>query len=182
MRIVAFAITLALTCVGLQLTAEQPKGKQIHELKKSNIQGVRKAHQAGNVLLAGQPSEASFEELSKQGYKTIITLRDSDEESFDEAAVCEMLGLKFVRLQITSPDDMNVQMMDRCCRLLDEAKPGSGVVLHCAGANRVGAVWLAHRVLRDGMTLDQASEEAAKVGLHTKELQKKAIEYVESKQ
>ena len=182
MRIAVVTIMFAFMCCGAQLNGEEPKSKKMHELKKASIEGVRKAHQAGNVLLAGQPSEEAFEKLSQQGYKTIITLRHTDEEHFDEAKVCEMLGLKFVRLQITSPDDMNVQMMDRCCRLLDEAKPGAGVVLHCAGANRVGAVWLAHRVLRDGMTLDKASEEAAKVGLHTKELQKKAMEYVESKQ
>ena len=36
--------------------------------------------------------------------------------------------------------------------------------IHCTAAIRVGAFWMIRRVLRDGMTIDAALEEAKKVG------------------
>ena len=36
--------------------------------------------------------------------------------------------------------------------------------IHCTAAIRVGAFWMIRRVLRDGMTIDTALEEAKKVG------------------
>lgn len=46
----------------------------------------------------------------------------------------------------------------------DGKKP---LLLHCHSANRVGAIWLAHRVLDDGLMLAAAEREATLVGLNT---------------
>ena len=37
--------------------------------------------------------------------------------------------------------------------------------IHCTAAIRVGAFWMIRRVMRDGFTVEQAEEEARKVGL-----------------
>ena len=52
------------------------------------------------------------------------------------------------------------------------------MILHCASANRVGAVWLVHRVIDDGLDYDVALAEAKKVGLRSAEYQQAAESYL----
>ena len=149
-------------------------------LAASVLPGTRNVHVAGNVMLAGQPSEDALAELSKRGFKTVVSLRHPAEERFDEASLCEQLGMKFVRLQISAPRDLDRALIQRACTILRSAEPDAGVLLHCASANRVGAIWLAHRVQEGRMAIQQARDEAAQVGLKTKELEEKALEYLEN--
>lgn len=53
------------------------------------------------------------------------------------------------------------------------------ILMHCASANRVGAVWLPYRVLDGGLSWDDAVAEAKVVGLRSAELEAKARDYVE---
>lgn len=147
-------------------------------LTRSKLTGTNNVHVAGNVILAGQPSEAALAELSKRGFKTIVSLRGVGEERYDEAAVCEKLGMKFVRLPIQNPNDVSPKLLRDVARILALAKPGAGVMLHCASANRVGAVWLAFRVKQGRMPIQQARKEAAEVGLKTPQLEQKALEFL----
>jgi protein tyrosine phosphatase (PTP) superfamily phosphohydrolase (DUF442 family) len=63
------------------------------------------------------------------------------------------------------PRTLSPEKLDRARRLLREApRP---LLLHCASADRVGAVWLAWRVMDTGATWDQAMKEARTVGLRT---------------
>ena len=151
----------------------------VAKLKPASLPGTRNVHVAGNVVLAGQPRPQALSELSRSGVKTVISLRREGEERFDEAAVCQQLGMKFIRLPISNPDDLNKDLLNNACKILKSANDDSGVVLHCASANRVGAVWLAHRIKEDGLTVQQAREEAKRVGLKTRELEAKAPEYAE---
>ena len=129
-------------------------------------------------VLIGQPNEDALVELSKRGCKTVVSLRGVGEERYDEASICEKLGMQFVRFPIGNPGDINEELVSGVCEILSSAKPGAGVLLHCASADRVGAVWLAHRVKEGRMAVPQARAEAAKVGLKTKELEEKSLEYL----
>jgi hypothetical protein len=53
--------------------------------------------------------------------------------------------------------------------------------VHCGSANRVGAVWLAKRVLQDGWTIEKATEEAKLIGLRSEPLEKFALSYIAAK-
>ena len=52
------------------------------------------------------------------------------------------------------------------------------LMLHCGSANRVGAIWLVHRVLDDGIDVDVAVVEAKKVGLRVPSYLEKAKDYI----
>ena len=39
------------------------------------------------------------------------------------------------------------------------------MLIHCTAAIRVGAFWMARRIVRDGLSYDAALEEARRVGL-----------------
>ena len=71
-------------------------------------------------------------------------------------------------------------MLDRTREVLSdhERKP---ILVHCASANRVGAVWLAHRVLDDGLAYEAALAEAKTVGLKAPALEQRAKEYIDAR-
>ncbi len=177
---VFLAATAGFGLASASVGADEPAaGKKKIKLKPIELPKTYNAHSAGDVVLAGQPSQEALAELSKRNVRTVISLRDEQEETWDEESHCESLGMKFLRFPINNPDDVSAVLIDQIRLLLEAARPEAGVLLHCASANRVGAVWLAHRVKDGGLTVDQARQEAAKVGLKTKVLEKKAIEYLE---
>ncbi|MBI1312566.1 methyltransferase domain-containing protein [bacterium] len=51
-------------------------------------------------------------------------------------------------------------------------------MVHCASANRVGAVWLAHRVLDAKIPVEASLAEARAVGLRTSAYEQRAYEYI----
>ncbi len=157
-----------------QAATEQVKTEQ-PTLKPGSLPDTRNVHVFGNIMTAGQPSEAALAVLADQGFKTIVTLRAASEESFDEAASCEKVGMKFVRLPIGSPEHMTDELFRNVSKLLRAAEPEGKVLLHCAAANRAGAVWLTHRVNADQLSLDDARKEAVEVGLRSKPLEDKAV-------
>ena len=131
----------------------------------------------GDLYLAGQPAPEDFEALRDAGVRTIVDLRREGElATFDEPALVAELGLEHVRVPFGSPDQLTDEVFDRTRELLREAQPP--IVLHCGSANRVGAVWIPWRVLDQGVPLEQAVEEAKRVGLRAEALEAKAREYV----
>ena len=53
------------------------------------------------------------------------------------------------------------------------------MLVHCFSAGRVGATWLAHRVLDDGLTVEAAVAEAKTIGLKKEDFIAKATDYVQ---
>lgn len=126
-----------------------------------------RGHRAGAVELAGQLSMDQIQTLPDRQIKTVVTLRGEDELSWDEKSLVESLGMKFVSIPITGPEDLTIQAVNQVCRILKSASTGNRVLLHCASANRVGAIWWVHRVKDGRMEIDLASKEARKVGLRS---------------
>ena len=50
--------------------------------------------------------------------------------------------------------------------------------IHCASANRVGAMWFIKRVKEDGWDTDRAMAEAETIGLRSERLKEFAVGYV----
>ena len=169
------AVLMPIASRGEEKSAEHPETK----LKATKLPETKNVHVAGSIYLAGQPSKAALRQLAERGVTTIITLRHPDEERWDEKQFCEELGLKFHRYKISAPADINAKLVDAIRKQLVAAKKDSGVLLHCASANRVGAIWLAHRVKDAGLTLPEAMAEAKEVGLVSKVLEQKAVEYLD---
>lgn len=139
---------------------------------------TRNAHRAGAVILSGQPPAERFAELASQGVRTVITLRAEEELDWDEREVVESAGMDFVPLRFRGAENLTDEIFDEARKELRRAVDDRQVLLHCASANRVGAIWLAHRALDGGVDLARAREEAAKVGLRSEAYEERAIDYV----
>ena len=112
----------------------------------------------------GQPRMEHFARLKQEGVKTVLNLRQPSEHRADEERqTVEAAGLKYFNIPVNyqQPSDASV---DEFLKITDEAA-NRPMFIHCTAAIRVGAFWMIRRVLRDGMTIEAALEEARRVGL-----------------
>lgn len=164
------------TCCSAQ--DSRPKTQATSTLEVCRVGGIQKIHKLGKVYLAGQPSVDDFQVAKKQeGLKTVINLRQADEMEFDEAATLKTLGVAYHHLPFRAPETLKDEVFDQARKILSDKK-NYPIMMHCASANRVGAVWLAYRVLDEQVPYEQALAEAKKVGLKSPDFEGKAKDYI----
>lgn len=165
------------------LRGEDTKDAAKTEVKAAELGKTPNVHAAGSVWLCGQPTQGDLALAKKEGIDVILTLRGPDEIDWDEAKIAQDLGLDFKRIAFRSPESLTDDVFDSTRALLNHAKDEQKeVMVHCGSANRVGAIWLVHRMLDHGIAREQAEKEAKEVGLRNEEYLKRAIEYVGKKQ
>lgn len=123
-----------------------------------------------NDYAAGQPTREQLADLARDGVRTVINLRGPAEAAdFDEATEAVRLGLQYVSLPVTGPGDLDRERVRAFGQALDQARRDGGVLIHCATANRVGAMVALDDLLNRGATLDAALERGRAAGLATLE-------------
>ena len=152
-------------------------------VEASSLGDTPNVHRCGNIVFAGQPSEADLERAADSGFREVVTLRTAPEvTSFDERAVVESAGMRYAEIPFRSPDSLTNEVFDSIRLKLSEAAGSKELVLlHCGSANRVGAVWIPWRVLDCGIPIEQALREDDEIGLRTVAYRQRAIEHVEVK-
>lgn len=109
-----------------------------------------------DVATAGQPEKEHLQRLTDAGYKTVVDLRTPEEcPPPDEWGIAvRSAGLEYVNIPV-GHEDIDDKTFDRFRQLMHnpECRP---TLIHCASANRVGALLLPFLV-RYG----EASREAA---------------------
>lgn len=149
-------------------------------LEDASIGGVPNLHAFGDVLLAGQPGPGDWALLEESGVRTVINLRHERElQGFDEERAVSEAGMRYVALPWSGADELTDEVFDRSRELLETAE--RPLVLHCASANRVGAVWLPWRVLDGGASWEDALAEAKAIGMRTPAYEELARKYVEAR-
>jgi uncharacterized protein (TIGR01244 family) len=131
------------------------------------------------VACAGATPVQALPELKKNGFASVINFRMPEENgaNIDEAkATAAKVGLKYIHLphQTPTPDIAGAFLK----AVADPAN--QPVYIHCASANRVGAMWLIKRVVVDDWEIRRAIEEAAAIGLTHENLKKFAVDYATS--
>lgn len=117
------------------------------------------------LLVGGQPSAADLRRAAEIGVSTVINLRGEGEElPFDEAALAEELGLRYVTIPVSGPDDVTAEAARTLSAALDQAGD-EPVLLHCASGNRVGALLALEAFHVDGASADDALELGLRSGL-----------------
>lgn len=167
----------ALFAAGCKSSPDEHQAITTDKLEPFECGTITRLHTYKGVFLASQPSPADFEQAKEGGVKTVINLRHASEQpDFNEQAFIEGLDLGYYHVPWKSPDELTDAKFQEVRRLLREAdRP---ILMHCSSANRVGAMWLAYRVLDEGATKQQAIEEAKIVGLRSPNFQAKALDYI----
>ena len=111
----------------------------------------------------GQPRPEHFAALKAEGVKAVLNLRQPGEHRADEEQeAVKAAGLKYFNVPVNfqQPTDAAV---DEFLRITDDTA-NRPMFIHCTAAIRVGAFWMIRRVLRDGLAVDAALDEARKIG------------------
>src|SRR5512143_3413767 len=116
------------------------------------------------VATGGQPSAEALSRLGALGFKTVINLRTEKEGAKDEETAAKAAGLAYVWVPVTA-DTLSLEDASRVEKVLED-ESAAPVLLHCATANRVGAVW-AVLAVKGGKTLDEALAEGKEIGLRS---------------
>jgi uncharacterized protein (TIGR01244 family) len=128
-----------------------------------------------HLSIAGQPSADELRRFAAEGGTHVIDLRGPGEDrGYDEAATAESAGMRYHNLPITGPAGLtrdNVQKLDR---LLAEAGDGK-TLLHCASANRVGALMALRAHWLQGASMAEALEIGRRHGLTSLQPQVEAL-------
>lgn len=121
---------------------------------------------AHDLFTAGQPTRAQLASLAAEGVRTVINLRaPSEPMEFDEAAETARLDMDYVSIPVSGAQDLTQETLDRFSRALAGARERGPVLVHCASANRVGALLAMDHALCQGGTCDDALAFGRKAGL-----------------
>ncbi|MCA9248943.1 MAG: hypothetical protein KDA42_17570 [Planctomycetales bacterium] len=174
---VAAMFALADTSALAKDPADVQKAAAAEKLEPYTCGHVQRLHTLGGIFLASQPDPDDFRTAQEGGIKTVVNLRLPDELNWDEPSHVRKLGMEYVAIPFRSPDSLTDEVFAKSLKVLsDETK--RPLILHCASANRVGAIWLAHRVLDDGIAYSDALAEAKTVGLKLPAYETKAADYI----
>ena len=147
-------VVVMLSSALLRVVAQQAEVPPIRNFLRVNDQ----------FCTGAQPRLEHLAQLKAEGVKAIINLRQpSEHRAEEEEAEAKRLGLRYFNIPVIygSPKD---EQVTEFLKLTDD-KANRPAFIHCTAAIRVGAFWMIRRVLRDGLTVEAAEEEAKKVGL-----------------
>ena len=167
MRVATFALCLALTAPAAAQTRQDYPGV-------TNFTRVD-----ATVACGGATEVATLDALKKDGFKAVINLRMANEPGVNleqNQARAKDLGLNYVHIPFSggSPDPKAVDTF--LATIANTAN--QPVFVHCASANRVGAMWLVKRVMQDNYTVEKATTEAKAIGLSNVGLETFALQYI----
>ncbi|MGD9904592.1 MAG: sulfur transferase domain-containing protein [Vicinamibacterales bacterium] len=165
------ALTLCLTLTLAAPALAQTKGTYPGVTNFSRVDAT--------VACGGAADLSTLDALKKDGFKAVINLRLASEAGANieqNQARARDLGLTYIHIPFSggNPDP---KVIDQFLAAIAD-KANQPVFVHCASAQRVGAVWLAKRVLQDNYSIEKATDEAHAIGLSNPGLEKFALQYI----
>jgi uncharacterized protein (TIGR01244 family) len=116
------------------------------------------------LTVAGQITPEQLQQASQEGFKSVFNLRSQSEETFwsDEQQQAESLGLQYFHIPVAKIEELTEELTTEVLAKIDEIpKPA---LVHCAAALRAGAMALMYVATRQGMSPEQAFEQAERIG------------------
>jgi len=170
MRLITSALVLSLSTLAFA---------QVTKQERPGIVNFSRVDAA--VACGGATDTAALDGLAKDGFKSVINLRQASENNANieqNTAKAKELGLKYIHIPFNAqqPDP---KVVDQFLAAIAD-KSNQPAYVHCGSASRVGSVWLVKRVLQDGWTVEKATEEAKAIGLRGEPLEKFALDYIAS--
>lgn len=123
-----------------------------------------------DLYIAGQPTEQGLRDMAAVGVTTVVNLRTDQEMDnrdvvpFDEAALLESLGIRYVHIPSGGPDTAYAPEM--VAQFDDALKSAEGrVLLHCTVAWRASHLYTAWLYRYGGLTLEAAVDHGRAINL-----------------
>ena len=132
------------------------------------------------IATAGQPGADDMRRLAEAGYRVVVDLREpSEPRGFNEEIAVREAGMEYLNLPVDGPpSDETFESLRRVLRD-PEKRPA---LVHCGSANRVGGALIPYLVLDEGKDPQEAVRTAISIGLRSRELVDRAVNYVTNNQ
>jgi len=122
-----------------------------------------------DIFIGGQPSEADLSAIKAKGFKSIINLRASSEESIlspeDEKSKAREMGFEYANIPVM--EEVNSETVKSVFEKIKELRENSGpIFVHCGGGRRAAAMTILYLAVESGWTLKDAVEKAQELGLN----------------
>ena len=129
------------------------------------------------VACAGATPAAAMPALKDLGFASVINFRTAEEEGANIEAsqqAAAQAGLKYIHIPFRAP---SAETTEEFLQAIGDTA-NQPAYIHCASANRVGAMWYIKRMKQDGWDTDRAMAEAETIGLRSERLKEFAVGYV----
>ena len=124
----------------------------------------------GVGYVAGQPDEAAFAAYAADGVTTVVNLRtpaemsDPDQVAFDQTALLDQLGLRYVEVPIGGEVyPYSPAAVDALAEAIQQSE--GKVLLHCRSAGRASQIWAAYLIKYQGLSENEAVRHAEAISL-----------------
>jgi uncharacterized protein (TIGR01244 family) len=115
-----------------------------------------------DIATAGLIREGGIDLLVAEGFKSVVDLRTPQEGTAQEQAAMKRAGIEYTNIPI-GKEAPTSEDVSRFAAIVGDADRGP-LLVHCASANRVGALWAMYR-LSTGVPLQTALEEGRTIGM-----------------
>lgn len=129
------------------------------------------------VATGGQPTVPQIASLAREGFRTILSLREPSEyDAAAEETAAKQQKLIYLNIPVKTSDPRPEQV-DAFLGAMANPRIFP-VFIHCASGNRVAAFWMIRRVLVERWDLEDAEREARLVGLKSPAMKEFALDYI----
>jgi len=145
------------------------------------LHGVVNATQAlPGLVTAGQPTREHFRALQDAGVRVVLDIRHPMEpRGYDQQALMEELGFEYMNI-VVSDGTLTDETLGRILEVLRDNKDRS-VLFHCNSGNRVGGAMIPYLILDHGMSEEDATTAAMRMGLRGTALLEWGLEYARAR-
>jgi protein tyrosine phosphatase (PTP) superfamily phosphohydrolase (DUF442 family) len=105
---------------------------------------------------SGRPLQEEFSAVQEAGFELVINLLPDTEESTQEAALVQSLGMEYIQIPVWW-DSPEMEDIERFFEVM-EANPTRKIFVHCAANMRVSAFMYLYYLLREGMPAEEAAQ------------------------
>ena len=135
---------------------------QVPEPERVSRAVTRYSQVTPQIAAAGILQDGAVAELKSLGFTTVVDLRGPEEGTALEQRAAGGLGLRYINIPVTNEVPTDAQIVE-FARVV-ESGANQPIIIHCASANRVGAMWALYRAAR-GAPMSTAIAEGRAIGL-----------------
>lgn len=122
-----------------------------------------------HLYSAGQPAASDWHEIAARGVTTVVNLRPADEmQERDEASEVRAAGMRYIQIPVANGAAITPDNARKLSEAIGSAN-GAPVLVHCASANRAGALLALMAAEAEGMADDAALAFGRKAGMKSTE-------------
>ena len=115
--------------------------------------------EAGDVFLAGQPTQEKLDSLLNAGVSLVVNLRTAGEMEmlpFKEEDYLNSKGIRYVHIPLGGEDGYPPEAIEKMGKAMQSAE--GKVLVHCRSAGRATYAWMAWLIRYQGYPIDKAVE------------------------